>query len=155
MKASLVALACGISLGACGIINDRLVEPVVDRVLERPSGPITLPPPPPSRLARPVFVLLEGDRIIVEMDDGAQCLGGARGGFSASGWTGQLTECPYPYNYAVALAAGSPAGAIELGQVSSPVLPAEEGEIPFRPIATAQITDTSGFTYRYESAAGF
>ena len=155
MRASMFSLAGLFALSACGLINDRLVEPVVDRVLERPSGPITLPPPPPSRLARPVFVLLDGDRIIVEMDDGAQCLGSARGGFLASGWTGQLTECPYPYNYAVALAAGSPAGALELGAVAGPVRSTPEGQVPFRPIATAQITDTSGFTYRYESAQGF
>jgi len=155
MRAPLIILASCAGLTACGFLNDRLVEPVVDRVLERPSGPITLPPPPPSRLARPVFVVVEGDRLFVEMDDGAQCLGSARGTFSAAGWTGQFTECPYRYRYAVALAAGSPAGALELGEVTGPVLPASEGEIPFRPIATAQITDTSGFTYRYESAEGF
>jgi len=155
MRAPLTLIAATMSLVGCGFLNDRFVEPVVDRVLERPSGPITLPPPPPNRLARPVFVLVDGDRLIVEMDDGAQCIGGARGAFSAAGWTGQLTECPYTYSYAVALAAGSPAGALELGEVTGPVLPAAEGEVPFRPIATAQITDTSGVTYRYESAAGF
>ena len=155
MRRALIILAGCIGLGACGFLNDRFVESVVDRVLERPSGPITLPPPPPSRLARPVFVVVDGDRLFVEMDDGAQCIGGARGAFSAAGWTGQLTECPYAYNYAVALAAGSPAGPLELGEVTGPVLPPSEGEVPFRPIATAQITDTGGFTYRYESAEGF
>lgn len=155
MRASLIALLGCLGAASCGLIEDRVVDPVLDRVLERPSGPITLPPPPPSRLARPVFVVVDGDRLVVEMDDGAQCIGGAGGTFSAAGWTGQLTECPYTYSYAVALAAGSPAGALELGEVTGPVLPAAEGEVPFRPLATAQITDTSGFTYRYESAAGF
>jgi hypothetical protein len=130
-------------------------EWVLDRALNRPSREITLPPPPPERLARPVFVVVEGDRIIVEMDDGAQCLGPARDAFSPAGWTGTFTECAYPYTYAVALALGSPAEPIVLNEVVGTPLPLEEGEVPFRPIASVRITDTAGFSYRFESAEGF
>lgn len=128
---------------------------VLDRALNRPDTQITLPPPPPERLARPTFVVLQGDRIIVGMDDGFECLGAAGASFTAAGWTGVFGECPYPYTYAVALSAGTPAGDIELLESTAPALPLEEGEVPFRPIASVQITDTAGQSYRYESAAGF
>ncbi len=127
----------------------------LDRALNRPSTEITLPPPPPDRLARPAFVVVDGDRIIVEMDDQSQCLGNAGGSFAAAGWTGLLTECPYPYTYAVALAAGTPGRQIPLNEVTGPVLPLDEGEVPFRPIASVSITDTNGQSYRFESAEGF
>jgi hypothetical protein len=143
---------CLMIAGAMGVAG---CERVLDRALNRPSGEITLPPPPPERLARPVFVVVEGDRIIAEMDDGAQCLGNARAAFTAAGWTGTLSECPYPYTYAVALAAGMPADVIPLNEVIGVPLPSEEGEVPFRPIASVRITDTGGFTYRFESAEGF
>ena len=128
-----------------------------------PLGPLlgqrepafTLPDPPPDRIARPAFVVVDGDRIIVEMDDQTQCLGNARGSFAASGWTGTFSECPYPYSYSVALSAGTPARQIPLAAVTSLPLPLEEGEIPFRPIASVRITDTAGQSYRFESAEGF
>lgn len=128
---------------------------VLDRALNRPDTTITLPPPPPERLARPTFVVVQGDRIVVGMDDGAQCLGNAGGDFTAAGWTGVFSECEYPYTYAVALAAGTPGGDLDLNEVTGPALPLAEGAVPFRPIAAVRITDTAGQSYRYESAEGF
>lgn len=146
MKKALL-LGCLAMLGGC--------DWVLDRALNRPDTTITLPPPAPERLARPTFVVVQGDRIIVGMDDGVQCLGAAGPSFTAAGWTGLLSECPYPYTYAVALSAGTPASDIDLLEVTGPSLPAEEGEVPFRPIAAVRITDTGGQSYRYESAEGF
>lgn len=139
----------------CDSSPSDVVDGVLDRALNRPSTEVILPPPPPDRVARPVFVVVEGTRIIAQMEDGLQCLGNAGGSFSAAGWTGVLAECPYPYTYAVALAAGSPAGPIPLNPVTTPVLPLEDGEVPFRPIATVRVTDTDGQSYRFESAEGF
>lgn len=128
---------------------------VLDRALNRPDQSITLPPPPPSRLAQPEFVLLQGDRVIVEMDDGVQCLGASGVRFSPAGWTGTLTECDYAYSYAVALSAGTPAGDIPLLPVTDPLLPIDEDDVPFRPLASAVVTDTSGRSFRFESVEGF
>ena len=141
-------------LFACDALSMSGCDWFLDRALNRPDRTITLPPPPPERLARPTFVVVQGDRIVVGMDDGTQCLGTAGANFAAAGWTGVFSECPYPYTYAVALSAGTPAGDLELLE-AGPVLPLEEGEVPFRPIATVRITDTSGVSYSYESADGF
>lgn len=127
----------------------------LDRALNRPDDSVVLPPELPPRFARPAFAVLEGPRVIVGMDDGAQCLGNAGGSFTAAGWTGTLKECPYAYTYAVALSAGTPAGEVPLNAVTGPVLPLEEGEVPFRPVASLRITDQTGQSYRFESAEGF
>ncbi|MEM9584410.1 MAG: hypothetical protein AAGA08_14980 [Pseudomonadota bacterium] len=127
----------------------------LDRALNRPDDSLVLPPELPARLARPAFAVVDGPRVIVGMDDGAQCLGNAGGSFTAAGWTGTLSECPYAYSYAVALAAGTPAGEIALEEVTGPVLPLEEGEVPFRPFVSLRVTDQTGQSYRFESAAGF
>lgn len=115
----------------------------------------TVPDPLPERIARPAFVVVDGDRIIAEMSDGVQCLGNAGGSFTAAGWTGTFSDCPYPYTYAVALAAGTPARQIPLAEVTTLTVPLEDGEVPFRPIASVRITDTAGQSYRFESAEGF
>ncbi len=125
------------------------------RILGQAEPEFTLPEPLPERLVRPVFVVVDGDRVIVEMGDQTQCLGNAGGNFSAAGWTGALSDCPYPYSYSVALAAGTPARQIALNEVTTPPLPAAEDAVPFRPIAAVRITDTAGQTYRFESAEGF
>ncbi len=127
----------------------------LDRALNRPDDTLVLPPELPNRLARPAFAVLDGARVIVGMDDGAQCLGNAGGSFTAGGWTGTLSECPYAYTYAVALSAGTPAGEIPLNEVTGPIVPLDEGEIPFRPVASLRNTDQSGQSYRFQSAQGF
>ncbi|MEM6595558.1 MAG: hypothetical protein AAF672_12285 [Pseudomonadota bacterium] len=127
----------------------------LDRALNRPDTTITLPPPPPERLVQPVFAVVDGNRLIAEMADGVQCVGLSRQVIPGAGWSGTLAECPYPYRYQVALAAGAPTGAIPLNPVTDPILPAEEGEIPFRPIAEVRITDSIGVVYRFESTEGF
>ncbi|MEM7471520.1 MAG: hypothetical protein AAF340_09235 [Pseudomonadota bacterium] len=127
----------------------------LDRALNRPDSTITLPPPPPERLVAPVFVVVDGNRIIAEMADGAQCVGLSGQARPGAGWTGTLRECAYPYTYAVALAAGAPTGAIALREAFGPLLPAEDGAVPFRPVADVRITDSAGQVYRFESAEGF
>ncbi len=127
----------------------------LDRALNRPDDSFVLPPELPARLAQPAFAVLDGTRVIVGMDDGAQCLGNAGASFTAAGWTGTLSECPYNYTYAVALSAGTPAGEIPLDPVTWPILPLDDGEVPFRPVVSLRITDQAGQSYRFESAEGF
>ncbi|MCY4335794.1 MAG: hypothetical protein OXC60_14145 [Litoreibacter sp.] len=127
----------------------------LDRALNRPDTTITLPPPPPERLTPPVFAVVDGNRLIAEMADGSQCVGLSGQVIPGAGWSGTLAECPYPYRYQVSLAAGAPTGAIPLNPVTGPILPAEEGDIPFRPIAEVRITDSSGVVFRFESQDGF
>ncbi len=136
-----------IALGGC--------DAVLDRTFNRSAGEIALPPRPPEVLLRPSSVLLDGDRILVEIADGSQCLGASGAGFTATGWTGVLSECGFPYSYSVALVAGTPAGPLPLGPVSPLLLPQPEGEPPFRPLAAVRITDSNGQVYRFESFEGF
>lgn len=119
------------------------------------SSAFEAPVPLPTRLTRPVLVALEVDTVLVGMDDMTQCLGSAGAASRGNGWTGSLTECPFPYTYEVVLAAGSMPGRVILNEVVGNSLPSEEQEIPFRPLATVTITDTNGQGYRFESSAGF
>jgi len=114
------------------------------------------PVPLPERATRPVAVAIDGDTVLVGMDDLMQCRGNAgSAALAGNGWTGTLTECDYPYTYEVVLAAGTPAGFVQLGEVSATSLSSDEGEVPFRPIAVVTVTDLLGQSYRFESADGF
>lgn len=110
--------------------------------------------PIPERSAIPAAVVFEGDSVIVAMNDGAECLGSAGALLSPAGWTGRLSECAYPYRYAVELAAGTVAGRVFLEPASLDILVAE-GEVPFRPFVTVLITDAAGQRYRFQTADGF
>lgn len=143
---SVILLA--ISLAGCERVGGFLFDRETPDLEE-----ITLPD---QRLARPVFVVLETDAVIVVMDDQVQCQGPSRGqAASGGGWTGTLKECPYRYTYAVQLAAGAPSGRIQLQEVFAPPLPPEDGEVPFRPLAAVIVTDSVGQSYRFETPEGF
>lgn len=135
-------------LGAC--------ERLQDRYFPRPEPKLEDFEPIVERDTRPGFVVLDTSTVIVVMDDGAQCLGPARSRATfGSGWTGTLTECPYPYSYQVQLNAGAVSNQIQLQEVlgSSGVI--DENAPVFRPIAVVLVTDSIGRTYRFESAEGF
>lgn len=141
------------------IISALAVIPGCDRVRDfiRPGAPqeLSLPPPPPARDARPVLAVLENDSVIVEMDDGVQCLGSSGAALSSSGWSGTLGECPYGYFYQVQLAVGTLPTTVFL-QPSPPFEPnAPEGEVPFRPLVRLIVTDFLGVQHRFESQDGF
>lgn len=136
----LVWLVCG-----CG---------AVQQVREIGKPPVPEPVILPDRAARPDFVVFEIDTVIVGMDDGLQCRGSSGAALGAAGWSGTLQECPYPYAYAVELAAGTAAGREFLEQVSDDVI-VEDGEVPFRPLVTVLITDTEGRRFRFQSLNGF
>lgn len=114
------------------------------------------PAPLPARATVPIAVAIEGDTVLVGMDDLQQCRGNAgAAATSGNGWTGTLAECAYPYTYEVVLAAGTPPGFVQLDPVETTGLPSAEGEVPFRPIAVVTITDLQGRGYRFESVDGF
>ena len=132
-------------LSSCGVIQS-----VRDVRYEEVPEVIPLP----ERLAVPTAVVFDIDTVIVGMDDGTQCRGPAGAALTAGGWTGGLVECPYPYRYAVELAAGTTAGREFLEPTTTSVF-VEEGEVPFRPLVTVIITDTTGQRFRFQSINGF
>jgi hypothetical protein len=133
------------SVSGCGFLRDVFF----DR-----NPPFEAPAPQPERETRPVLVALEADAVLVSMEDTTQCLGGAGAAGRANGWTGTLTECPYPYTYEVVLAAGTLPGRVVLQEVIIQTL-VDEAEVPFRPLAVVTVTNLNGQSYRFESAAGF
>ncbi|WP_298261448.1 hypothetical protein [uncultured Litoreibacter sp.] len=141
---SLIAVVA-LSVSGCGFLRDVLF----DR-----RAPFETPAPQPEREARPVLVALEADAVLVGMDDTVQCLGSAGAAGRANGWTGTLSECPYPYTYEVVLAAGTLPGRVVLQEVINPLI-VDDAEVPFRPLAVVTVTDPNGQSYRFESAAGF
>jgi hypothetical protein len=127
---------------------------VVQKVCDIGTEPVPEPLILPDRTARPEFVAYEIETVIVGMDDGTQCRGPAGASLGSAGWTGTLVECPYPYVYAVELAAGTTAGREFLEPVSDDVV-VEDGAVPFRPLVTVVITDTDGRRFRFQSVNGF
>lgn len=117
-------------------------------------APFEVPAPLPTREPRPVVVALEDDAVLVGMDDTTQCLGAAGAAVRSNGWTGMLAECPYPYTYEVALAAGTLPGRVVLQEVIREVI-IDENAVPFRPLAVVTVTNLSGQSFRFESSAGF
>lgn len=131
-------------------------ERLQNRYFPRPEPKLEDLQPIVERDARPDFVVLDTDAVIVVTEDGAQCLGPARARASeGSGWTGTLTECPYPYTYQVALNAGAVSGQIQLQEVPALGGVVDEDAPAFRPIAVVRITDSIGRVYRFESIDGF
>lgn len=143
----IIAVILG-TLAGCARLNDRFFDrntPDFDTIAL-----------PSERSARPTFVVLETEVVIVVMEDDAQCIGPSRGqGSVRGGWTGTLQECPYAYTYSVEIAAGAPSGSIVLNEVIPDPLPVNDGQPTFRPLAAVLITDTFGRSYRYETAEGF
>ncbi len=127
---------------------------VVRKVRDIGTEPVPEPIAIPDRIARPEFAVFEIETVIVGMDDGIQCRGPAGASLGAAGWTGTLEECPYPYTYAVELAAGATAGREFLEPAPADIV-VEDGEVPFRPFVTVVITDTEGRRFRFQSANGF
>ena len=124
-------------------------------VSDRFRGPeITPPDPLPSRDAVPIFAVLDTQAVRVEMDDGQVCLGASGADFSPAGWTGNLSECAYEYQYSVQLNAGALAGSTPLRPVEGLILPNDDSP-PFRPIARVIVTDFLGRSYSFETTAGF
>jgi len=147
MRPTTCSLVAVIAFSVSGC--ERLRNTVFDR-----SEPFEVPAPLPERQARPAVVALEADAVLVGMDDYVQCLGSAGAASRPNGWTGTLTECPYPYTYEVVLAAGTLPGQVLLQEAFGTEL-IDEAEVPFRPLAVVTITDLTGQSYRFESSAGF
>jgi hypothetical protein len=144
-------LICALALGGCGV-----VERTIDKFrYDRTGDDVAPPPPPPLQLAAPNFAVLDPEAVVVEMSDGTQCRGNSGAGLKAAGWSGTLTECPYPYAYSVELAAGYVSQRAWLDPVSAEPKVLEEGEVPFRPIATLVVTASDGSMFRFESREGF
>lgn len=137
-----------IALSLCGC------ERLQNRYFPQPEPKLEDLQPAVARDARPDFVVLGTSTAIVVMNDGAQCLGPARA-VPGTGWTGVLTECPYPYSYQVQLNAGAVSGQIQLQEVPALGGVVDESEAPFRPIAVVLVTDSIGRRYRFESVDGF
>ena len=137
--------AMAFPVSGCGFLRDVFF----DR-----SKPFEAPAPQPERETRPVLVALEAGAVLVGMDDTTQCLGNAGAAGRPNGWTGTLTECPYPYTYEVVLAAGTLPGRVVLQEVVGQTI-IDETEVPFRPLAVVTVTNLSGQSFRFESSAGF
>lgn len=149
MRATTCCFLAGAVLATSGC--ERIADFLFDR-----RAAFEPPAPLPERLERPVAVAIDGDTVLVGMDDLQQCRGNAgSAAASGNGWTGTLAECDYPYTYEVVLAAGTPPGFVQLAEISGAQLPLDEGEVPFRPFAVVTVTDTTGRGYRFESADGF
>ena len=141
----LIGLGFLVLIAGCG---------VVQKVRDIGVAPVPEPIILPSRTAVPQFAAFEIDTVIVAMDDGLQCRGPSGAALGAAGWSGTFVECPYPYSYAVELAAGTVAGREFLEEVPVDVI-VKDGEVPFRPLVTVLITDTDGRRYRFQSLTGF
>lgn len=146
------------SLPICLALCASLFLVGCDRVgeLVRPGSTVelTIPPPPPARNAEPALVVIDGDAVIVEMDDAIQCLGSSGAALASNGWSGTLSECPYAYFYEVELAAGT----LPVRELLEPVvarLIVAEDEAPFRPLVRVTITDSIGFQHVFQTIAGF
>jgi hypothetical protein len=127
---------------------------VVQKVRDIGTEPVPDLPVLPERVARPNFVAFEIETVLVGMDDGTQCRGTAGAALGSAGWSGVLSECPYPYPYAVELAAGTTAERAYLEEVAADIV-VEEGDVPFRPLVQVIITDTEGRRFRFQSITGF
>ena len=138
-------LCLALVLSGCG---------VVQKVRDFGTEPVPDLPVLPDRVARPNFVAFEIETVLVGMDDGTQCRGTAGAALGSAGWTGVLAECPYPYPYAVELAAGTTAERAFLEEVPAEIV-VEDGDVPFRPLVSVIITDTDGRRYRFQSVTGF
>lgn len=143
----LTVMALG--LASCSPIKDRLQ----DRYFPGSREEVKLPDPLPPRDGIPVFAVLDGDAVQVEMDDGFVCLGSAGDNLRSNGWTGNLTECPYEYSYSVQLALGTSSDRVVLQPVESSGVTQEE--IVFRPVASLVVVDFIGREYRFEAGDGF
>ncbi|SDX36437.1 hypothetical protein [Litoreibacter albidus] len=147
MRATTCSLIAVLAFSVSGC--EFLRETFFDR-----SPPFEAPAPQPERETRPVLVALDADAVLVGMDDTVQCLGSAGAAGRANGWTGTLTECPYPYTYEVVLAAGTLPGRVVLQEVLGPAV-VDDAAVPFRPLAVVTVTNLSGQSFRFESSAGF